>query len=187
MQDYMHFGRKRVSIKPGEWFVTKDDVIITTLLGSCVSACLFDPVRKVAGMNHFLLSNNRYSQTLPICETEAGKYGIQSMELLMKEMRKLGASRNNMKAKAFGGAKLMTNNQNAGNFLCVGEINVRFIKEFLMNQKIPLISSDLGRKTGRVIFFDTQDYSVKLKELSPDAEKDIRTRDKSYWESSLQQ
>jgi chemotaxis protein CheD len=89
--------------------VSHEDVLITTLLGSCVSACLYDPYNKIVGMNHFLLSSRRYSREMPVCITEAGRYGIHSMELLMNEMWNQGAKRGNLKAKAFGGSTMMKN------------------------------------------------------------------------------
>lgn len=67
---------KVVTLYPGEYYVSRGKVVISTLLGSCVSACLYDPVNRVVGMNHFLLSNKRYSKHMPMYATEAGRYGI---------------------------------------------------------------------------------------------------------------
>ena len=65
-----------IRIAPGHFGVAPQGVVLSTLLGSCVAACLYDPVAGVAGMNHFLLSNRRYAQNLPFPETEAGRCGV---------------------------------------------------------------------------------------------------------------
>jgi len=82
-------------------------------------------------MNHFLLSNRRYAKNLPVCLSEAGRYGIHAMELLINEMLQKGAKRGNLRAKAFGGGTMHGVSTTQDNFFCVGEVNVRFIREFL--------------------------------------------------------
>src|SRR5665647_2303892 len=80
---------KHVTLEPGELFASREPVTISTLLGSCVAACLYDPVNNVVGMNHFLLSSRRYSRDLPNFISEAGRYGIHAMELLINEMMRM--------------------------------------------------------------------------------------------------
>ena len=131
---------KRVSLNPGEFHASTEPVTISTLLGSCIAACLYDPVNRVIGMNHFLLSNRRYSRELPNTLSEAGRYGIYAMELLINDMMHRGAKRKNLRAKAFGGATIFSQSREVGNFYCVSEVNVRFIREFLENERIPLVA-----------------------------------------------
>ena len=177
---------KRIIIHPGEYYVANEEIVISTLLGSCVSACLYDPYNKIVGMNHFLLSNSRYAKEMPICITEAGRYGIHSMELLLNDMWKHGAKRGNLKAKAFGGAAvLQTKNSSTGNFVAVGEVNVRFIKEFLQGEKIPLVSSDLGGTVGRVIHFHSADFSVYVKKMRK-TDDELVKREQQYWKTTIQ-
>jgi chemotaxis protein CheD len=147
-----HPLEQRVVLSPGEYFASEKRIGISTLLGSCLAACLWAEQNGVIGMNHFLLAHRRYAKNKPLCRAEAGKYGIHSMELLINGMIKLGARRENLRAKAFGGASV-TNNSRGDNFLCVGEVNCRFIMEFLKTDGIPLVSSDLGGDVGRVIHF----------------------------------
>lgn len=176
---------KRMTILPGEYYVATDDVIISTLLGSCVSACLYDPYSKIIGMNHFLLSNKIYAREMPLCITEAGRYGIHSMELLLNDMWNRGAKRGNLKAKAFGGATVLnTRNSTNSNFFAVGEVNVRFIKEFLEGEKIPLVSSDLGGSVGRIIHFHSVDFSVYVKKMVK-ADIKLVKREEHYWKKTL--
>ena len=180
-----HRGRKYVKIGPGEYHVSNQNVVLTTLLGSCVSACLYDPVARVVGMNHFLLSNRRYAKEMPLCVTEAGRYGVHAMELLINDMLKLGAKRSNIKAKAFGGGAVLQSVNNRDNFFCVGEVNSRFILEFLKNDKIPLVSSDLGGNTGRVIQFLSNDFSVMVRKIHQRASLKVVKEEKNFWKHSI--
>jgi chemotaxis protein CheD len=176
---------KKVLLKPGEHYVSAEtDVIVSTLLGSCIAACLYDPVRRVMGMNHFLLASHRYSRQIPVCLSEAGRYGVHSMELIINGMLKMGASRRDIRAKVFGGSSILPSSGTAENFVCVGEVNCRFILEFLKNDGIPLISSDLGGSRGRVILFDSGDYSVYVRKMKAMAAK-VVDRERRYWSHAI--
>ena len=103
---------RKVNIVQGEHHVTGDaGVTLTTVLGSCVAACLFDPIRGVGGMNHFLLAESGAGGE------SAMRYGAYAMEVLINDLMKLGASRERLRAKVFGGAKMMSalNDIGAGN------------------------------------------------------------------------
>lgn len=176
---------KRVILFPGEYYTTDKKVMISTLLGSCVSACLYDPVNKVVGMNHFLLSNRRYTRDMPLVMTEAGRYGVHAMELTINGMLGLGAQRKYLNAKVCGGSSLSVIKENRDTFHCVGEVNCRFIKEFLQNDGIKIVSSDLGGDTGRVVHFDTRDFSLYIRKIKKVPLKGLGARDKNYWEEEL--
>jgi chemotaxis protein CheD len=178
--------RIKISVAPCMFHVTGDDVVITTLLGSCVSACLYDPTTGIAGMNHFMLSNERYARDMPYCKTEAGRYGIHAMELLINEMLRRGARRGNITAKVFGGASIMTDPAMVGNFHCVGAVNCRFIEEFLETEGIRLVAADLGGHEGRVIYFDSRDYSVFVRKLRKQTSQAVAERDRKVWKDSLE-
>ncbi len=177
--------KKHITISPGEYYASVEDVIISTLLGSCVAACLYDPVRQIMGMNHFLLSNPRYARRMPFAATEAGRYGIHAMELLINAMFKLGARRENIYAKAFGGASLLQL-RTADNFSCVGEVNVRFIREFLENEKIPLVSEDLGGESGRVVHFCSGSFSVYVRKIRKDVNPELASKERKFWSRSIE-
>ena len=179
-------NHRRVIIEPGEYYVSKTPVTISTLLGSCVSACLFDPVNKVIGMNHFMLSHKRYARNLPMPQTEAGRYGIHSMELLINAMLKLGAEKQYINAKAFGGSTIIGCNSDASGFMRVGSVNCRFIREFLAFEGIPLLAEDLGGREGRVIHFSYGNFVVYLRKIkSADKSKRIATRDRDCWQHAI--
>ena len=175
-----------VNILPGEYYVTNRPATIHTLLGSCVSACLFDPVNRVVGMNHFLLSNRRYARDLPTCMSEAGRYGIHAMELVINEMLKLGAKRQNLRAKAFGGGSIYLNPAVKDNFFCVGEVNIRFVHEFLKTENIPLIAEDLGGERARVVHFFFDDYSVHVKKIGKSTASNVVQNERRFWLNAIE-
>lgn len=177
-------GLPRVVLHPGDYCATRDDVMISTLLGSCVSACLYDPVAHVAGMNHFLLASRRYARKIPMSITEAGRYGIHAMELLMNGMYGLGAEKRRMRAKVFGGGAILESLAR-DNFLCVNEVNVRFIREFLEAEAIPMEAEDLGGNRGRMIYFRTDTYEVYRKYIVPSVTRKIEKKEHLYWEKEI--
>ncbi len=178
---------KYVSISPGEYFASREKIIISTILGSCVSACLYDPVVRVVGMNHFLLSNKRYSRDMQFYLTEAGRYGVNAMELVLNEMLKLGARRENLRAKAFGGSSLLGITVRKDNFLCVGEVNSRFLLDFLKSEGIPLVSSDLGGDRGRVIHFSSVDFSVLMRRTGGTVLPKVAKEERQFWLRSIKE
>jgi chemotaxis protein CheD len=176
---------KRVVLFPGDYFVTDKKLRISTLLGSCVSACLYDPVNRVVGMNHFLLSNKRYTEDVPLVLSEAGRYGVHAMEITINGMLRLGAQRKYLKAKVCGGSSLLIPKDGKDSFRCVGRVNCAFIQEFLRNDGIAIVSSDLGGNLGRVVHFDTHDYSLYVRKIRKVSLAGLGARDKEYWKREL--
>ena len=165
MQIGQYQGMTRIIIDPGESYVTQKNEIISTLLGSCVAACLYDPINRVHGMNHFLLSEQYSAHNAALLGSEGGRYGIHAMELLINQMLKQGAQRINLKAKAFGGGDVLKMNHRLRGGQSIGAVNCEFIKTFLRTERIPLVSSGLGGDVGRNIFFLPDDFSVYVKNI----------------------
>jgi len=181
-------GAKRLVLHPGDYHVTDRPITLSTLLGSCVAVCLYDPVRRVMGMNHFLLANRRYAQDMPVLASEAGRYGIHAMELLVNRLLAKGGQRRYLKAKAFGGGNVL--GHAAGeedNFMCVGAINVRFVREFLDNDRIPLVSADLGGNFGRQIHFIGTDFSVYMRKIPSSQSEHLVEEERLYWKHSVEE
>ena len=127
-----HFQTNAVKVLPGEYFVSNEQVVIMTVLGSCIAACLWDSRAGVGGMNHFMLPDSDSAEV-------SGRYGSYAMELLINEMMKAGARRESLQAKIFGGAQVM-----AGfTTMNVGERNTRFVQEYLRTERIPLLAEDV--------------------------------------------
>ena len=138
-----HFRNDAVKVLPGEFFVHDEDILIMTTLGSCIAACLWDRERKIGGMNHFMLPDGEGGDG-------SGRYGSYAMELLLNEMIKLGARRETMQAKVFGGGAVM-----AGfTTMNVGERNTKFVLDYLATERIPVVSQDvLDIHPRKVCFF----------------------------------
>jgi chemotaxis protein CheD len=178
--------RLHVNLLPGDYFATDRLATVRTLLGSCVSACLYDPVNRIVGMNHFMLTNKRYARNLPTCLSEAGRYGIHAMELVINDMMKLGAKKTNLKAKAFGGGAIYLNADVKDNFFCVGDVNSRFIREFLKTEGIPLLAEDLGGERPRVVHFLSDDYSVHVKRIGTSATPNLIQNERQFWLKTIE-
>jgi chemotaxis protein CheD len=181
-----HLHGERVSLDPGEYYSTVKPAVISTLLGSCVAACLYDPKLKLIGMNHFMLSNIRYSRDMPIHISEAGRYGIHAMELLINDMMSKGANRRLLRAKVFGGSTLMYRESEGSNFFCVGQVNCKFIREFLASEDIPLEAEDLGGEFGRVIHFSNGDFSVHRRKINSGRSQQLAARDRDCWQRAIE-
>lgn len=141
------FGKHAVKVLPGEFFVAGDDVVLSTVLGSCVSACIWDPKLRVGGMNHFLLPGET-STSDPM--SESGRYGVFAMEQLINELLKRGAKKSTLEAKVFGGGHVMKNFTT----ITVGSRNAEFVLRFLGTEGIRVVSQDLKDvHPRRVAFF----------------------------------
>ncbi len=145
----------------GEYYATSDGEVLYTVVGSCIATCIYDKERKVAGMNHFLLPGMVHPDEMLSCDL--GRYGMFAMELLIGELIKLGARREGLQAKLFGGGKVLRFRSNDGD---VTGSNIRFAKKFLDLEGIPTVSEDLGGKTGRKILFFSESDRVLLKRFN---------------------
>lgn len=173
-------------LEPGEYHVTDEPVVMSTLLGSCVSVCLYEPIARVMAMNHFLLSVQKYVKPEAIISSGSGRYGIHAMELIINGMLKLGAKRNRLQAKAFGGGNVLSAPASSDNMFNIGHVNVEFVREFLEKEKIPMVSSDLGGNHGRIIVFYGNDYSVFVRKIAQSETLKVAIRDKQYWKSMVE-
>lgn len=138
-----HFQYDAVKVLPGEYYVSNEDLVVMTVLGSCIAACIWDGKARTGGMNHFMLPDGDTADG-------SGRYGSYAMELLINEMLKLGARRETMQAKVFGGAQVM-----AGfTTMNVGERNTQFVLDYLSTERIPVVSQDvLDIHPRKVCFF----------------------------------
>lgn len=134
---------RRVHVVQGEHYVTDDpEVVLTTILGSCVAVCLWDPLRGVGGMNHFLLPEGKAEGA-----NEGRRYGAYAMELLINELMRVGARRERLQAKLFGGARMFNGLSD------VGAANSAFAEKFMRDEAIPVMGTSLGGFGARRIQF----------------------------------
>lgn len=133
-------------LRPGEIIVTDGALKITTVLGSCVSVCLFDKDRRIAGMNHYMMPRKQAGDTL------IHKYGDTSLEDMLKKMIILGARQEKVEAWIFGGSSMFIKKVKGFN---IGEQNILVAQSFLQQYSIPMRNSETGGITGRKVVFDT--------------------------------
>lgn len=163
-------------IGPGEYYVATRPLVIKTLLGSCVAACVYDEVNRVQGMNHFLLPNDKMNRVSQAGE-RAGYYGVFAMKLLIESLLNKGAEKKHLRSKIFGGASVLAHVHGRSlNFYDVGQVNVLFALESLKSEQIPLVSQDTGGNLGRVIYFDGRDFAVYRHFIDYRVEQRLRTQ-----------
>ena len=135
----------RQTIMQGEARASDDErILMSTILGSCVSTCMFDPVAKVGGMNHFLLAEPLDQEKKSQFDSS---YGLFLMELLINEMIKLGAVKHRMKARLYGGANI------SSGLGQIGSVNAAFARKFLKDEGIEKVFEDLEGSSARRIEF----------------------------------
>lgn len=136
-------GERRIHIVQGEFHVTNNsNVMLTTLLGSCVAACLHDPDLEIGGINHFLLPGHA-GDLAGRPSLDAERYGVHLMELLVNGLLRQGARRDRLEAKLFGGARTMEG------FTDIGAQNAAFAEHFLQYEGILLVGGSLRGDHGR--------------------------------------
>ena len=168
------FGVDSVRILPGQYHATTGPGAITTVLGSCVSTCLWDPVAKIGGMNHFMLPGDGEAAASPA--TASARFGVYAMEVLINEMIRLGADRRRMVAKVFGGGRVL---QGFGS-LDVGAKNCQFVLEFLATEGIPVVARDLLDVYARKLHFFPATGKVQLKKLHILPNDTVQKREREY-------
>lgn len=168
-------------IHPGEYLASGDDIVIGTILGSCVAVVLHDPVRKLGGMNHFLLADVGYHVDVnsPEFLVSKGRFGIHAMELLINEMIKLGADRRDLQAKVFGGSNILISSNTAGS--TVPQKNIEFALSYLHKEKIPVVNTDVGGTGARKIFLMPRNFEVhKLKAVSEKRAEQLEKQEENF-------
>jgi len=169
------FERNAVKVMPGEYFVSADDIVLATVLGSCVAACVWDPSARVGGMNHFMLPGDGSRTGRHDWIGLAGRYGVFAMEQLINELIKRGARKANLEAKVFGGSAVLKNLT----ALNVGERNADFVLDFLRTEGIRLAAQDLlDVCPRRVVFFPASGRALCRK--LPQADASIVNAEQQY-------
>lgn len=157
-------GLARTTIHIGGLRASREPLVLDTVLGSCIAACLFDPVTGVGGMNHFMLPEG-FDPGNP----NSTRYGVYAMELLISEVMKLGGQRRRFQAKIFGGGHVLKIRESLDG---VPQRNIDFARRFLSAEQIPIIKEDLGGYRARRVLFFTHSGKVYLRHLGmSDAER----------------
>ncbi|MCD6460596.1 response regulator [bacterium] len=159
---------KRIFLLPGEYYITKTPCVIATLLGSCVSVCVYNEHNLTAAMNHFIRdkSNSRN-------EKQIGKFGDLSIRYIIDTLFTLDSNARHYKAKIFGGGNVVGHLEHIG--LAIGEQNIFAAKEALLAYKIPIVENKTAGKQGMKIYFNTLNYTVDSQYIGEE-KKNFQTR-----------
>jgi chemotaxis protein CheD len=161
-----------VKIISGEWHVsTKGHEMLETILGSCVSACIRDPVTKVGGMNHFLLPGET---SMDAEASSSARYGVFAMESLINGILKAGGNKSRLEVKVFGGGNVINNSAR------IGSKNAQFIRDFLKREGLSLLSEDLEGDYPRRIHFYPDTGKVMMRVLRTKANSEVTAEEERY-------
>lgn len=168
------FDIEAAKILPGEYYVTKRDMVLVTVLGSCVAACIRDKVSGIGGMNHFMLPDINRDSHDPI--SASARYGTYAMEMMINQLLKMGARRQNLEAKIFGGGSVIRGLKTIN----VGQSNAEFALEYLHTEGIKIASQDLLDVCSRKVYFFPNSGRVLVKKLRTMHNETIFAREQAY-------
>jgi len=168
------FNATAAKIGPGEYYVTQRDMLIVTVLGSCVSACLRDSTTQIGGMNHFMLPEHGGDPDSPL--SNSARYGAYAMEVLINNLIGMGARRDKLEAKLFGAGRVMQGMSD------IGKRNALFAQHYLRREKIPVLAEDLGNPHPSKIYFFPRTGRVLVKRLKTLKNDTILTRERDHAE-----
>ncbi len=143
-------------LQPGQLLACAEPTTVTTILGSCVSVCLWDRRRAIGAINHYLLPH-----AYGACEVSS-RYGPTAIARLIEGMRALGCAPAELQAKLFGGAWILAIPRQGDH---IGALNVRVARELLGREGIPIVAEDVGGARGRKIVFHTESGAALVKKL----------------------
>lgn len=164
-------------ILPGEYYVTREDELVTTVLGSCISACIRDKVLGIGGMNHFMLPETNSERLNAGSESVVGnatRYGNYAMEHLINDILANGGKRKNLEVKLFGGGKILPRMGD------VGKRNIEFALEYVDTEALILTSQDLGDIYPRKVIYFPKTGKVKMKKVKDLHNETIVQRETKY-------
>ncbi len=167
------FDRDAAKILPGEYYFTCKDMLIVTVLGSCVAACIRDRITGIGGMNHFMLPS---SGDLDSPVSASMRYGTYAMEILINELLKSGARRENLEAKVFGGGNVLAGFTSMN----VGERNAQFVRAYLQAENIHMAAEDLNDIHPRKVYFFPRSGKVLVKKLKQLNNNTLVNREQDY-------
>lgn len=142
---------KQFYLYPGQLAAFKEETLVTTLLGSCVAVALFDPEKKVAGLNHYLLPEpSPFDQLSP-------RYGTYALAQLIREVEALGGRSDRLQAKIYGGGNVINNILNGPT---IGQLNINMAEKILKHLQIPIVEKNVGGQKARTIKLNTLTFDI---------------------------
>ncbi len=168
------FPYEVASILPGEFFVSREPMVVYTVLGSCISACIRDPIARVGGMNHFLLPAPKDPASGDSWGGESTRYGSFAMEQLINGILKRGGLRQRLEVKLFGAGKIYDGN------IDVGARNIEWVLNYLKTEGFTVTGSNLGDVFPRKVYYFTDSGRVLMKKIERIKNRTIYERETQY-------
>lgn len=169
------FNCDAAKISPGEYYYTDQDMVIVTVLGSCVSACIRDNISGIGGMNHFMLPDSAsVDRDSPV--SASMRYGTYAMEVLINQLLRNGARRENLEAKIFGGGNVLE----SFTTMNVGDRNAIFVRKFLKEENIRVMGEDLLDIYPRKVYYFPKTGRVLVKKLKQLHNDTLAKREEEY-------
>jgi chemotaxis protein CheD len=168
---------------PGEYYVTRHDELIFTVLGSCVSACVRERKLGIGGMNHFMLPLDRSGGANTWADDQAGsatRYGNVAMERLVNGILQLGGQRENLEFKVIGGGKVLDM------ALDVGARNAQFVRDYLKTEKFLISAEDLGDSFARKVYYSPMTGKMRVKRLTATVNNAVFERERDLAPTNAQ-
>lgn len=167
-----NFQVDAAKILPGEYYVSNSGMLLVTVLGSCVAACIRDVDSGIGGMNHFMLPDDGGRDSVG----SSARYGTYAMEVLINHLLKMGARRNRLEAKVFGGGAVLASLSSSN----VGTRNAEFVLDYLKTEKIPVVAKDLLDSYPRKVYYFPDSGRVMLKKLHRVHNDTLFNRERDY-------
>lgn len=169
-----HHNTFSAKILPGQYYVTRNDESIVTVLGSCVAACIRDVSAKIGGMNHFMLPAHGVNGHHSIDLSDAARYGTYAMELLINDILKNGGSRRSLEIKIFGGGNIIKNMTD------IGKRNIEFVRHFIETEGLEIAAADVGSIYPRKVYYFPATGRALIKRLRTQHNNTIVERERHY-------
>lgn len=166
-------GCNVATIHQGQYHISQGDEGIYTLLGSCIAVCVRDTKLNIGGMNHFLLPDNGSNEACH--ESQQGRYGYWSMELLLNGLYKRGAQKKYLEIKVFGGGFVLNLSH-----IDIGQKNISFIRQYLQDENLQITAESTGGSFSRKVVYFPQNGNVKLKLANQATQNGIVKEDLNY-------
>jgi len=163
-----------VKILPGEYYVTTADEVVSTVLGSCVAACIWDPVARIGGMNHFMIPTATRQRTEAGAIDDAARYGIFAMEFLVNTILRHGGERSRLKTKIAGGGHVMPIATD------IGQRNIDFVRHYMATEGLELTSEHVGGPYPMKVIFHPLDGRARVMEIRSVKNDTVVRRERSY-------
>lgn len=171
-----HTGLYGAKILPGEFYVTRNNEFIVTVLGSCISACVWDEVAGVGGMNHFMLPDdkNASGSWTSSSNSSSTRYGNVAMEMMINDILKHGGSKKRLQVKIFGGGQMLTSMTD------IGQRNILFVYDYIMTEGLAKVGEDVGSVYPRKVMFFPLTGRVRMKRLGSMNNDTVIKRENEY-------